>query len=154
MEDHATAPFIVVVEEEIDGDRVGAFVGQCKWFNDRLGYGFITIQTGPDKGKDVFVHHSGVRPLNSNYKTLAKGEYVNFNIVAGGNGMQAIDVTGINGGTLMCDVAPMRSSSLAVASACATPAGPARGGALRTHAAFGSGFARVHPSRSWTAAGR
>lgn len=145
--DHAAAPLaLVVVEEEVDGDRVGASVGQCKWFNDRLGYGFITIQTGPDKGKDVFVHHSGVRPLNSNYKTLAKGEYVNFNIVAGGNGMQAVDVTGINGGTLMCDVAPLRST----ATSASLPGAAPRGGPPRAQAAFGSGFARVHPSRSWT----
>ena len=110
MVDHLRASQIVLVEEETDADAVGTHVGQCKWFNDRLGYGFITVQTGADKGKDVFVHHSGIRPLNSNYKTLAKGEYVNFNVIAGNNGYQAVNVTGINGGTLMCDVTPTRNA--------------------------------------------
>ena len=96
----------IIVDEEHDCERIGKYVGQCKWFNDRLGYGFITIQSGADKGKDIFVHHTGIQPLNSNYKTLTKGEYVNFDIVDGSNGSQAIHVTGIEGGTLMCDVTP------------------------------------------------
>ncbi|NIN70187.1 MAG: cold shock domain-containing protein, partial [Anaerolineae bacterium] len=33
------------------------FTGTVKWFSDRKGYGFITR----DEGKDVFVHHSGIR---------------------------------------------------------------------------------------------
>lgn len=85
---------------------VGEITGQCKWFNDKLGYGFVTVQSGEDKGKDIFVHHSGIKPLNSIYKTLKKGEYINFNIVAGEHGPQAVHVTGIGGGTLMCDVTP------------------------------------------------
>jgi cold shock CspA family protein len=93
----------VVVEEEVNTPAVGAYVGQCKWFNDLLGYGFVTVCDGDDKGKDIFVHHSGIMPLNSNYRTLRKGEYLNFNIINGMNGLQAVDVTGINGGPLMCD---------------------------------------------------
>lgn len=88
---------------------VGEHTGQVKWFNDRLGYGFCTvIDNGRNKGRDIFVHHSGIRPLSSNYKTLRKGEYINFNIMNGHNGLQAIDVTGIRGGPLMCDVVPIR----------------------------------------------
>ena len=85
---------------------IGTFTGQCKWFNDRYGYGFITVTMGEKKGVDIFVHHTGIRPLNSIYRTLRKGEYVNFNIIMGENGDQAVDVTGIGGGTLMCDVLP------------------------------------------------
>lgn len=96
----------VVVNEVSDEPKVGEYVGQCKWFNDKLGYGFLTIQLGEKKGKDIFVHHSGIMPLNSNYKTLKKGEYVNFNIINGDNGLQGVDVTGIGGGSLMCDVTP------------------------------------------------
>jgi len=93
----------VVVEEETCLTVKGKYIGQCKWFNDLLGYGFVTICEGQDKGKDIFVHHSGIKPLNSNYKTLRKGEYLHFNIITGINGLQAVDVTGINGGPLMCD---------------------------------------------------
>lgn len=91
----------VVIEEE--RHNVGKYVGQCKWFNDNYGYGFLTVCEGEEKGKDVFVHHSGVCPLNSNYRTLKKGEYLTFDIETGFKGLQAINVKGINGGPLMCD---------------------------------------------------
>lgn len=97
---------VPIVNEIKDEPVVGKYVGQCKWFNDRYGYGFITVTQGEYKGKDIFVHHSGIKPLNSIYKTLKKGEYINFNIVAGDHGQQAVDITGIGGGTLMCDVLP------------------------------------------------
>lgn len=93
----------VVLEAVSDKSPYGEFTGSTKWFNDKLGYGFITICDGVDKGKDIFVHHSGINPLNSNYKTLRKGEYIQFNIINGINGLQAVDVTGIKGGPLMCD---------------------------------------------------
>lgn len=93
----------VVLNEVVESHAFGAYTGNTKWFNDKLGYGFITICDGDEKGKDIFVHHSGVKPLNSNYKTLRKGEYVQFNIINGMNGLQAVDVTGIKGGPLMCD---------------------------------------------------
>jgi CspA family cold shock protein len=95
-----------VLVEETNEPKVGTLVGQCKWFNDNLGFGFLTIQNGNEKGKDIFVHHSGIKPLNSNYKTLTKGEYVNFDVVEGPNGQQAVNVTGIFGGSLMCDITP------------------------------------------------
>lgn len=103
----------VVVEEEVHTPTVGKYVGQCKWFNDLLGYGFVTVCDGNDKGKDIFVHHSGIMPLNSNYRTLKKGEYLNFNIVDGMNGLQAVDVTGINGGPLMCDFVSVTRTNVA-----------------------------------------
>ena len=99
-----TTPVISVSDDV----QVGEYIGQCKWFNDKLGYGFITVQAGTDKGKDIFVHHSGIKPLNSNYKTLKKGEYINFSMINGDNGLQAVDVTGICGGSLMCDVLPSK----------------------------------------------
>lgn len=84
----------------------GSHTGQVKWWNDKLGFGFATIcDEGPDRGRDVFVHHTGIRPANvGSYRTLRKGEYVSFNITMGLNGQQAIDVTGVGGGMLMCDV--------------------------------------------------
>lgn len=93
----------VVLDEVVDKESYGKYTGSTKWFNDKLGYGFITICDGDEKGKDIFVHHSGIKPLNSNYKTLRKGEYIQFNIINGMNGLQAVDVTGIKGGPLMCD---------------------------------------------------
>jgi cold shock CspA family protein len=89
-------------EPLVTGDY-GKYVGNCKWFNSKIGYGFITIMNDEHKGKDIFVHHSGIHPKNSNFKTLSKGEYISLNIVDGQNGLQAVDVTGILGGPLMCD---------------------------------------------------
>lgn len=93
-----------ILNEVVESTNEGSVIGQVKWFSDKLGYGFVTINEGTDKGKDIFVHHSGIKPANSNYKTLRKGEYVNFNIVKGINGLQGVDITGINGGPLMCDI--------------------------------------------------
>ena len=99
-------PVTTPVINEARVKSYGANIGQCKWFNDKLGYGFVTIQEGDDKGKDIFVHHTGIKPTDSNYKTLKCGEYVHFDIVDGDNGPQGVNITGILGGTLLCDTIP------------------------------------------------
>lgn len=101
-----------ILTEIVDIDPSKKFIGQCKWFNNSYGYGFITIWEGPHTGTDIFVHHSGIQPLNSNYKTLKKGEYVTFNIAKGDKGQQAVDVTGINNGPLMCDHVNIKKTSI------------------------------------------
>ena len=101
---------IPVVIEQSTTVKLGDFFGQCKWFDDVRGYGFITVVSDGDmKGKDVFVHHSVVQTLNSNYRTLRKGEYIQFDIGESAkknsdHQCQAMSVTGILGGPLMCDV--------------------------------------------------
>lgn len=84
----------------------GKYIANVKWFNKQIGFGFATIMDGDDlvpRGKDIFVHHSAIKPLNSNFRTLRKGEYVQMDVVNGDKGMQATNVTGILGGPLMCD---------------------------------------------------
>lgn len=80
-------------------------IGQCKWFRDNLGYGFLTVvEPGTYHNQDIFVHHSGIQPKNSAFKSLTKGEYVRFEIESGRDGQpQAVNVTGLYGGTLFCD---------------------------------------------------
>lgn len=95
---------VVVMDEIVEAFHPGAYTGQVKWWNDRLGFGFVTVCLGPERGRDVFVHHTGIHPRISNYGSLCKGEYINFNVTNGHNGQQAINVTGIGGGLLMCDV--------------------------------------------------
>lgn len=96
-----TEPLVV---NEIANDKdFGSEIGLVKWFSRAHGYGFITVQTNTHRGKDIFVHHSGIHPLNSNFRTLRKGEYVALNVIEGQKGFQAVDVTGIMGGPLMCD---------------------------------------------------
>ena len=81
---------------------VGSNLGQVKWFDNKLGYGFITVLNNEHSGKDVFVHQTNVHPAESEYRTLSKGEYVSLN-VSTDEKVQALDVTGVLGGTLRCD---------------------------------------------------
>lgn len=80
--------------------------GRVKWFNNKAGYGFITVTDGPRSGSDIFVHHSTIRVENQQYKYLVQGEYVDFGIsktTSGDHEWQAVDVHGIKGGKLMCE---------------------------------------------------
>jgi CspA family cold shock protein len=60
--------------------------GKVKWFNDKKGYGFIA----QEDGRDVFVHFSNVKM--DGYKSLAEGMEVEFEIVDGPKGPQAVNV--------------------------------------------------------------
>ena len=93
-----------VAEKTVTEGIIGHYDGICKWFNDVSGYGFLVIETGDNAGKDVFVHYTGITPLTSQYKSLVSGEYLSFDIIKGIKGLQAVNVTGYNGGPLLCDV--------------------------------------------------
>jgi len=60
--------------------------GNCKWFNDKKGYGFITRENGDD----VFVHHTSI--LGEGFKTLKEKEEVEFEVIQGPKGDQASNV--------------------------------------------------------------
>ena len=79
--------------------------GQVKWFNNRLGYGFIKVISNDSTNTedDIFVHQSHITPATSEYRSLSTGEYVSFNISNDDGNRQAVDVSGINGGPLMVD---------------------------------------------------
>ena len=80
--------------------------GKVKWFNNKAGYGFITIHDGENKNSDIFVHFTAIRVTNSQYKYLVQGEYVEFDRVKSTTGpheYKAADITGIKGGELMCE---------------------------------------------------
>ena len=95
-------------------------LGYVKWFK-RTGFGFITVimSESPFHGTDIFVHHSDLvvpSGSDSQYRYLMQGEYVEFEVTeAGGSSTaeesstgkkehkwKATNVTGINGGKLMC----------------------------------------------------
>ena len=84
---------------------VGEYVGMVKWFDNRRGYGFIKTVSESRNGDDIFVHQSNVCPESEGYRTLSAGEYVSFNIsnIEGQDQEQALDVTGVFGGPLLCD---------------------------------------------------
>jgi len=82
------------------------FTGRVKWFNNKAGYGFVTVTDGDKSGTDVFVHHSTIKVGTEQYKYLVQGEYIEFSIVStdgGKHAYQAGDVSGIRGGKLMCE---------------------------------------------------
>jgi cold shock CspA family protein len=82
------------------------FVGQVKWFNNKAGYGFITAREGENTDKDVFVHYSTISGSDKQYTYLVQGEYVEFSISSSNEGkyeIQAVSVTGVKGGSLMCE---------------------------------------------------
>ena len=80
--------------------------GRVKWFNNKSGYGFITVTDGAQSGTDIFTHHSSINVDNQQYKYLVQGEYVQFSLVkttSGNYEWQSSQVSGINGGKLMCE---------------------------------------------------
>jgi CspA family cold shock protein len=82
------------------------FIGRVKWFNNKAGYGFVTVTDGPKAGSDIFAHHSSIKVDAQQYKYLVQGEYVEFGLSAVSSGdheFQASDVSGIKGGKLMCE---------------------------------------------------
>ena len=60
--------------------------GKVKWFNEKKGYGFIEREGG----KDVFVHFSAIK--GDGFKTLTEGQSVEFDVVEGEKGPQAVNV--------------------------------------------------------------
>jgi len=81
------------------------YTGRVKWFNNKAGYGFITVTDGSKAGNDIFVHHSSIQIDTEQYKYLVQGEYVEFSLSAVSSGdheFQAGEVSGIKGGKLMC----------------------------------------------------
>ena len=60
--------------------------GTVKWFSNEKGYGFIEREGG----EDVFVHFSAI--AGDGYKSLTKGQPVEFEVVEGPKGLQAANV--------------------------------------------------------------
>lgn len=60
--------------------------GKVKWFNDKKGFGFISLESG----SDVFVHHSEIQ--GSGFKTLREGQDVEFEVSQGPKGDKAVNV--------------------------------------------------------------
>ena len=64
--------------------------GTVKWFNNQKGYGFIS----DSEGNDVFVHYSGIN--SDGFKSLDVGQEVEYDVIQGQKGPQAVNVTKVN----------------------------------------------------------
>ena len=60
--------------------------GTVKWFNNQKGYGFIADEAG----NDVFVHYTGLNM--EGFKTVEEGQAVEFEVIDGAKGPQAVNV--------------------------------------------------------------
>ena len=56
--------------------------GFVKWFDNRRGYGFITVEESEEK--DVFVHFSNIDM--EGFKKLDQGDFVEFELKDSGEG--------------------------------------------------------------------
>jgi len=92
--------------DSVTASTLESFTGRVKWFNNKAGYGFVTITDGVRSGTDIFVHHSAINVSDQQYKYLVQGEYVQFGLTSTQSGpheFQATSVSGINSGKLMCE---------------------------------------------------
>lgn len=80
--------------------------GRVKWFNNKLGYGFLTDL---DSGNDLFVHHQNLATVDGVYKYLVEGEYVSYEEHTDNEKIHAVSVRGIREGKLMCETRQERS---------------------------------------------
>ena len=60
--------------------------GTVKWFNNQKGFGIIS----DEQGNDVFVHYSGIQ--SNGFKSLEEGQDVEFVVIEGQKGPQAVNV--------------------------------------------------------------
>ncbi len=61
--------------------------GIVRRFNNQRGFGFIS----DENGNDVFVHYTGIN--GEGFKSLEEGQKVEFDVVQGQKGPQAVNVT-------------------------------------------------------------
>ncbi len=88
----------------------GSEVGNVVWFDQKKGFGFVTIITPGSEftGREIFVHYTSIKSHN-NFKKLLPGENVSLNIVKNtsenNNGKEYIsqNVTGLYGSRLLVD---------------------------------------------------
>ncbi len=87
------------------------YQGRVKWFNNKAGYGFITVIDGPNVGEkvglDIFAHHNAICVSEEQYKYLVQGEYIEFTLSSVESKQdyqwQATNIKGMKGGKLLCE---------------------------------------------------
>ena len=88
--------------------------GRVKWFNNKVGFGFVTACEGDLKDKDIFVHYSAINVQDDQYKYLIQGEYVDFELsksIKGEHEFHATNISGVKGGSLMCETRKLTMES-------------------------------------------
>ncbi|XP_041822849.1 protein lin-28 homolog A-like [Melanotaenia boesemani] len=86
--------------EEVEEDAgLSRGTGVCKWFNVRMGFGFLSMSSQDgvplQQPLDVFVHQSKLHM--EGFRSLREGEAVEFTFRKSSKGLESIRVTGPNG---------------------------------------------------------
>ncbi|KAF8936364.1 Y box binding protein 1 [Haplosporangium gracile] len=78
--------------------------GKVKFFNSQKGFGFIIPSESTEAAPvdEIFVHHTAIQN-DGGFKSLVEGEEVEFDLVQGTKGMQASNVTGPKGVSVIGD---------------------------------------------------
>ncbi|KAM4043722.1 protein lin-28 homolog B [Anomaloglossus baeobatrachus] len=86
-------------EEEEEDIQVLRGAGHCKWFNVRMGFGFISMTSREgsplENPVDVFVHQSKL--YMEGFRSLKEGEPVEFTFKKSSKGLESLRVTGLGG---------------------------------------------------------
>uniref|UniRef100_A0A8C4ZBN1 Uncharacterized protein n=1 Tax=Gadus morhua TaxID=8049 RepID=A0A8C4ZBN1_GADMO len=85
---------------ERGGPQSVSGAGFCKWFNVRMGFGFISMTSSEgslvEPPLDVFVHQSKL--VMDGFRSLKEGEQVEFTYKKSSKGLESLRVTGPGGG--------------------------------------------------------
>uniref|UniRef100_A0A8C6THG7 Lin-28 homolog A (C. elegans) n=1 Tax=Neogobius melanostomus TaxID=47308 RepID=A0A8C6THG7_9GOBI len=85
--------------EEDEAAQVSRGSGVCKWFNVRMGFGFLSMSCRDgatvEPPVDVFVHQSKLHM--EGFRSLREGEPVEFTFKKSSKGLESLRVTGPNG---------------------------------------------------------
>ena len=84
------------------------WTARCKWFNRQSGWGFLVLtESGGDyAGDEIFVHYNTLQCTKDVFRYLTAGEYVSVTVGTTDDAKrpwQALQVTGIDGGVLLCE---------------------------------------------------
>lgn len=77
--------------------------GKVKFFDTQKGFGFINDNRPEElNNEEVFVHYTSIS-AKSGFRSLAEGEDAEYDVVRGGKGFQAANVTGPGGAQVIGD---------------------------------------------------
>ncbi|KAG7500666.1 lin-28-like A-like [Solea senegalensis] len=86
-------------EEEEEQTVLSWGRGVCKWFNVRMGFGFLSMKirdgSALEQPLDVFVHQSKLHM--EGFRSLTEGESVEFTFRKSSKGLESVTVTGPDG---------------------------------------------------------